>query len=108
MVPKLEVVIKVHDTKVTMELDTATVANFLSLQEWQRLRKPQLCETLCKFLSASKYELPVRRSFEATTSYRNCTTNHIFKVTEVRGLNLLGKEYHQSGVEWIERLLLKR
>ena len=34
-VPKLEVVIIVNDTKVTVEL--ATAANFLSFQEWQRL-----------------------------------------------------------------------
>ena len=33
-VPKLEVVIVVNDTKVTVELDTATAANFDSLQEW--------------------------------------------------------------------------
>ena len=89
-VPKLEVVIAVNDTKVTVELDTATAANFLSLQEWQRLGKPQLCKTLCKFQSASKHELPVRGSFEATTSYRNCTTSLIFMVTEVTGLHLLG------------------
>ena len=91
-VPKLEVVIAVNDTKVTVELDTATAANFLSLQEWQRLGKPQLCKTLCKFQSASKHELPLRGSFEATTSYRNCTTSLIFMVTEVTGLNLLGKD----------------
>ena len=48
-VPKLEVVIAVNDTKVTVELDTATAANFLSLQEWQHLGKPLLCKTLCKF-----------------------------------------------------------
>ena len=88
-VPKLEVVIAVNDTKVTAELDSATTANFLSLQEWQRLGKPQLCKPQCKFQSASKHQLPVRRSFEATTSYRNCTTNFIFRVTEVPGLHLL-------------------
>ena len=91
-VPKFEVVIAVNDTKVTVELDTATAANFLSLQEWQRLGKPQLCKTLCKFQSASKHELPVRGSFEAITSYRNCTTRLIFMVTEVPGLNLLGRD----------------
>ena len=91
-VPKLKVVIAVNDTKVSVELDTATTASFLSLQEWQRLGKPQLCKTLCKFQSASKHELPVRVSFEATTIYRNCTTSHIFMVTEVPGLNLLGRD----------------
>ena len=91
MVPKLEVVIAVNDTKVTVELDTATAANFLSLQKWQRLEKPQLSKTLCKFQSASKHAVPVRGSFEATTSYRNCTTNLIFMVTEVLGLNLQGR-----------------
>ena len=69
---------------MTVELDTATAANFLSLQEWQRLGKPQLCK--------SKHDLPVRGSFEATTSYRNCTTRLIFMVTEVPGLNLLGRD----------------
>ena len=54
-VPKLEVVIAENDTKVTVELDTATAANFLSLQEWQRLGKPQLCKPQCKFQSASKH-----------------------------------------------------
>ena len=91
-VPKLEVVIAVNDTKVTVELDTATAANFLSLQGWQHLGKPQLCKTLCKFQSASKHDLPVRGSFEAITSYRNCTTRLIFMVTEVPGLNLLGRD----------------
>ena len=87
-VPKLEIVIVVNDTEVTVELDTATTAKFLSLQEWQRLGKPQLCKTLLrKFQSASKHKLPVRGSFEAIASYRNCTTNLILKVTEVPGLN---------------------
>ena len=77
-VPTLEIVTAVNDTKVTVELNTATAANFLSLQEWQRLEKPQLCKTLCKFQTASKRELPVRGSFEATSSYRNCATSLIF------------------------------
>ena len=76
-VPNLEV----NDTKVTVELDTATEASFLSLQEWQHLGKPQLCKTLCKFQSASKHELPVRGSFEVTTSYHNCTTSLMSMVT---------------------------
>ena len=42
-VPKLEVVIAVNATKMTVELDTSTTANFLSLHEWQRLGKLQLC-----------------------------------------------------------------
>ena len=92
MVPKFEVVIAVNDTKVTVEFNTATAANFLSLQEWHRLGKPQLCKTLCKIQSASKHELPVRGSFEATISYRNCTTSLIFMVTEVPGLNLLERD----------------
>ena len=91
-VPKLEVVIAVNDTKVTVELYTATAANLFSLQEWQRLGKPQLCKTLYKFQSASKHELPVHGSFEATTSYHNCTTSLIFMATEVTGLNLLGRD----------------
>ena len=77
---------------MTVELDAATAANFFSLQEWQRLGKPQLCKTLYKFQSASKHELLVRRSFEATTSYRNCTSSLIFMATEVAGLNLLGRD----------------
>ena len=56
------------------------------------LGKPQLCKTLCKFQSASKHELPVRGSFEAIASYRNCTTRLIFMVTEVLGLNPLGRD----------------
>ena len=36
---KVEVFIAINDTKVTIELNTATAADFLSLQEWQRLGK---------------------------------------------------------------------
>ena len=76
-VPKLDVVIAVNYTKVAVKLETATAANFLSLQEWQRLGKPQLCKTPCEFQSASKHELPVHGSFEATSSYSNCTSRHL-------------------------------
>ena len=63
-VPKLGVVIAVNDTKVTAKLDTARAANFLFLQEWQRLGKPQRCKTLRKFQSASNHELPARESLK--------------------------------------------
>ena len=91
LAPKLEVVSEIKDEKVTVELGTATAANFRSSQERQHLGKPPLCKTSFKFQSASKHELPVRGSFEATTSCRNWTTNLVFMVTEVPGLNLLGR-----------------
>ena len=34
----------------------------------------------------------MRGSFQAITSYGACTTNHVFWVTEVPGLNLLGRD----------------
>ena len=35
--PEFEVAIKVNDTIVAVELDTATARHFLSLQDWERL-----------------------------------------------------------------------
>ena len=63
--PKLQVVIAVKDTKVAVELDIVTAA--ISLQEWQRLGKPHICKTLCKFQSASELKSPVSVSFEGFT-----------------------------------------
>ena len=81
------------------------VLNFRSLRKGQLQQSSpaqQLCKTLCKFSklgktlckfqTESKHELTVRESFEATTSYRSCTTNILFMVTEIPGLNLLGRD----------------
>lgn len=91
-VPKLEIDIMLNNTKVTVELDTATAGNFLSFQEWERLGKPKLCDARCKYLSASKHFLPVRGSFEAVTCFGEHEANLVFLLTDIPGLNLLGRD----------------
>jgi len=54
-VPKLKVAVSINDAKVLVKLDTATAKNFLSLQDWERLGKPELSEVQTKYQSASKH-----------------------------------------------------
>jgi len=91
-VPKLEVAVSINDTKVMVELDTATAGNFLSLQDWERLGKPELSEVQTKYQSASKHVLLIRGRFESTTSCGEHKINLKFLVAEVPGLNVLGRD----------------
>ena len=98
--PRLDVPVTIQDHQFTMELDTATTGNFVSLPVWKQLGKPKLDDVRHRYRSASMHNLPMLGTFMAQT--KNPVTgkqNSIdYIVTKIPDLNLLGrKRYPDSG-----------
>lgn len=96
--PKLDVPISINDKEFTIELDTATSGNFLSVPVWKQLGKPKLDKTSHRFESASKHDLPILGEFKAKTT-DPATGNHSevpFIVTKIPDLNLMGRKAIKS------------
>ena len=60
---KLEVPVTIQGKKFTMELDTGTTGNFVSVPVWEQLGKPQLTDAVCHYKSATNHNLPVMGIF---------------------------------------------
>ena len=96
--PRLDVPIKIQDRQFTIELDTATTGNFVSLPVWKQLGRPKLEDVRHRYESASKHDLPVLGTFVADTrdpkTGNQCSVPYI--VTKVPDLNLLGRNAIQA------------
>ena len=91
--PKLEVPLKIQNSLLLMEIDTATTGNFISKRYWEELGSPKLEVPACQYESASQHNLPVLGSFTAKASTPDSADQHEIRlsVTEVPDLNLLGR-----------------
>ena len=67
--PRLDVPVTIQDRQFTMELDTATTGNFVSLPVWKQLGNPKLDDVRHRYESASKHNLPVLGTFMAETKH---------------------------------------
>ena len=96
--PQLDVPILIQDHQFTMELDTATTGNFVSLPVWKQLGKPTLISARHRYESASKHNLPVLGTFIGQTkdpvSGKQSSIPYI--VTKIPNLNLLGRNAIQA------------
>ena len=97
-IPKLDVPIIVKDRQFTMELDTATTGNFVSLPVWKQLGKPKLGNLIHRYESASKHNMPVLGTFNAqTTDPKTGNQSSLsYIVTKIPDLNLLGRNAIQA------------
>lgn len=59
----LVVPITIQDRVLTIELDTATTGNLISLSVWKQLWEPKMDDVRHRYESASKHDLPVLRAF---------------------------------------------
>ena len=97
-IPKLDVPVTIKDRQFTMELDTATTGNFISLPVWKQLGKPKLGEVIHRYESASQHNMPVLGTFNAqTTDPKTGNQSSIsYIVTKIPDLNLLGRNAIQA------------
>ena len=65
--PRLDVPVTIQGCQFTMELNTATTGNFVSLPVWKQLGKPKLDDIRHRYECASKHNLPVLGTFVAET-----------------------------------------
>ena len=65
--PRLDVPVTIQDRQFTMELDTATTGNIVSLPVWKQQGKPKLDDVRNRYEFASKRDLPVLGIFMAHT-----------------------------------------
>ena len=91
--PKLEAPISIHDKQFSIELDTATTGNFVTISTWKQLGKPKLEDASHRYESASKHDLPVLGSFSAETRDMKTGNTSVVQyiVTKIPDLNLLGR-----------------
>ena len=96
--PRLDVPITIQDRQFTMELDTATTGNFVSLPVWKQLGKPKLDDVRHRYESASKHNLPVLGTFMAETKdpVTGKQSSIPYIVTKIPDLNLLGRNAIQT------------
>ena len=96
--PRLDVPVTIHEKRLTMELDTATTGNFVSVPVWKQLGKPKLDDVRHRYKSASKHDLPVLGTFmgqtKDPTTGKQCSIPYI--VTKIPDLNLLGRNAIQA------------
>ena len=92
--PRLDVPVTIQDHQFTMELDTATTGNFVSLPVWKQLGKPKLDDVRHRYESASKHNLPVLGTFMAETKdpVTGKQSSNPYIVTKIPDLNLLGRK----------------
>jgi hypothetical protein len=91
--PRLEVPLQISDHTVQMELDTATMDNFVDKDVWTKLGNPELREPRRTYESASMHEMPMLGSFIAPAKTADSDQWHsvMFTVADVPGLNILGR-----------------
>ena len=91
--PKLDIPIVIQDHQFSIELDTATTGNFVSLPVWRQLGKPPLNSVSHRYVTASKHDLPVLGTFMGHTKspVTGKQSSIPFIVTKIPNLNLLGR-----------------
>ena len=91
--PTLDVTVTIQDRQFTMELDTATTGNFVSLLVWKQLGNPKLDDVRHRYESASKHNLPVLGTFMAETKdpVTGKQSSIPYIVTKIPDLNRLGR-----------------
>ena len=96
--PRLHVPVTIQDRQFTMELDTATTGNFVSLPVWKQLRKLKLDDVRERYESASKHNLPVLGTFMVQTNdpVIGKQSSIPYIVTKILDLNLLGRNAIQT------------
>ena len=96
--PRLDVPVTIQDRHFTMELDTATTGNFVSLPVWKQLGKPKIDDVRHRYESASKHNLLVLGTFMAETKHpvtgKQRSVSYI--VTKIPDLNLFGRNVIQT------------
>nr|KAG5691046.1 hypothetical protein BaRGS_003076 [Batillaria attramentaria] len=95
---RLDVPITIQDQQFTMELDTATTGNFVSVPVWKQLGKPKLDDVTHRYESASKHDLPVLGTFMGQTKdpVTGKQSSIPYIVTKIPDLNLLGRNAIQA------------
>nr|KAG5714116.1 hypothetical protein BaRGS_020444 [Batillaria attramentaria] len=96
--PRLDVPVTIQDQQFTMELDTATTGNFVSVPVWKQLGKPKLDDVTHRYKSASKHDLPVLGTFMGQTKdpVTGKQSSIPYIVTKIPDLNLLGRNAIQD------------
>nr|KAG5704696.1 hypothetical protein BaRGS_025338 [Batillaria attramentaria] len=96
--PRLDVPVTIQDQQFTMELDTATTGNFVSVPVWKQLGKPKLDDVTHRYESASKHDLPVLGTFMGQTKdpVTGKQSSIPYIVTKIPDLNLLGRNVIQA------------
>nr|KAG5694982.1 hypothetical protein BaRGS_024165 [Batillaria attramentaria] len=94
----LDVPVTIQDQQFTMELDTATTGNFVSVPVWKQLGKPKLDDVTHRYESASKHDLPVLGTFMGQTKdpVTGKQSSIPYIVTKIHDLNLLGRNAIQA------------
>ncbi|XP_033112551.1 uncharacterized protein LOC117113351 [Anneissia japonica] len=83
----------IGDKMYKFEIDTGAGDNFTCKEVWADLSKPQLSKLDAKYLSASGHNLPVLGMFSTLVKNSSNQSEMIrFVVSEMPGLNLLGRE----------------
>nr|KAG5689431.1 hypothetical protein BaRGS_012253 [Batillaria attramentaria] len=95
---RLDVPVTIQDQQFTMELDTATTGNFVSVPVWKQLGKPKLDDVTHRYESASKHDLPVLGTFKGQTKdpVTGKQSSIPYIVTKIPDLNLLGRNAIQA------------
>ena len=96
--PKLDIPIVIQDHQFSIELDTATSGNFVSLPVWRQLGKPSLNSVRHRYESASNHDLPVLGMFTSQTKVpaTGKESSIPYIVTKIPNLNLLGRNAIQA------------
>ena len=96
--PRLDVPVTTQDRQFTMELNTATTGNVVSLPVWKQLGKPKLDDVRHRYESASKHDLPVLGTFMAETKdpVTGKQSSVPYIATKIPDLNLLGRNAIQT------------
>ncbi|CAM1297650.1 Uncharacterised protein r2_g702 [Pycnogonum litorale] len=97
-VARLDISVAIQGKRFTLELDTATTGNFVSVPVWKKLGKPVLDDVSHRYESASKHHLPVLGTFTGhTQDPRTGNESAIpYIVTSIPNLNLLGRNAIQN------------
>ena len=96
--PRLDVPVTIQDRQFTMELDTATTGNVVSLPVWKQLGKPKLVDVRHRCEFASRHNLPWLGTFMAQTKdpVTGKQSSIPYIVTKIPDLNLLGHNAVQT------------
>ena len=89
--------VTIQDRQFTMELDTATTGNCVSVPVWKQLGKPKLDDVRHRYESASKHKLLVLGTFMAQTKdpVTGKQSSIPYIATKILYLNLLGRNVIQ-------------
>uniref|UniRef100_A0A0L8H963 CCHC-type domain-containing protein n=1 Tax=Octopus bimaculoides TaxID=37653 RepID=A0A0L8H963_OCTBM len=94
----LIVPITIQNRLFTMELETTTTGNFVSLSVWKQLGRPKLQDVKHRYESASKHDLPVLGTFMGQTKDPTAGKQNLipYIVTKISDLNFLGRNAIQT------------